>query len=156
MNFSLSKILFLPFFHQPASNYNTIYTTLLCALENAKRYGHDVRVIIFDQPLYAKAREIVSAAPEKSDWSKVVIKLGGFHLLMSFFEAIGYIMQGSGIKEVLSLIYAPNSLDKMLNSHAYARAIRAHTLLHLTLSTIISKEFIINDNMNLHLKKNYS
>jgi len=74
---------------------------------------------------------------------------------MSFFGAIDYIMQGSGIKEVLSLIYAPNSLDKMLNGYAYARAIRAHTLLHLTLSTIISKELVIDDDMNVHLKKNY-
>jgi len=153
MHFFLSKILFLPFVHQPASNYNTIYTTLLCALENAKNYGHDVCVITFDQPLYAKSREIVSAAPEKSDLSKIVIRLGGFHLLISFFGAIGYIMQGSGIKEVLSLIYAPNSLDKMLNGHAYARAVRAHTLLHLTLSTIISKELVIDDEMNDYLKK---
>lgn len=45
--FSESRILFLPFIHQPASNYNTIYTTLLCALENAKRYGHDYCVITF-------------------------------------------------------------------------------------------------------------
>jgi len=96
MNFSLSKILFLPFVHQPASNYNTTYTTLLCALEKVKRYGYDVCVITFDQPLYAKAREIVSAAPEKSDLSKIVIRLGGFNLLISFFGVIGYIMQGSG------------------------------------------------------------
>jgi hypothetical protein len=34
-DFSKSEISFLPFIHQPASNYNTIYTTLLCALENA-------------------------------------------------------------------------------------------------------------------------
>lgn len=41
----------------------------------------------------------------------------------------------------------------MLNGHAYARAVRAHTLLHLTLSTIISKELVIDDEMNEHLKK---
>lgn len=96
-------------------------------MENAKRNGHDVCVITFGQPLYSKAREKVSAATEKSDLSKILIRLGGFHLLMSFFGAIGYIVQGSGIKEVLSLIYASNSLDKMLNGHAYARAIKAHT-----------------------------
>ncbi|GBM34399.1 hypothetical protein AVEN_124091-1 [Araneus ventricosus] len=111
-SFSISRILFLPFISQPASVYNTIYTTLLCALENAKRYGHDVCIVTFDQPLYIKAREIVAAAPGRSDLSKIVIRLGGFHLLSSFFGAIGYIMQGSGIKEVLSLIYATNSLDK--------------------------------------------
>lgn len=70
---------------------------------------------------------------------------------MSFFGAIGYIMQGSGIKEVLSPIYAPNSLGKMLNGHAYVRAVRAHTRLHLTLATIISKELVIDSEMDENL-----
>ncbi|GBM19601.1 hypothetical protein AVEN_107281-1 [Araneus ventricosus] len=152
MDFSISRILFLPFIPQPASDYNTIYTTLLCALENAKRYGHDVCIVTFDQPLYTKAREIVAAAPEGFDLSKIVIRLAGFHLLRSFLGAIGYIMKGSGIREVLSLIYAPNSLNKMLTGHAYARAVRAHTLLHLTLATIISKELVIDDDMDANLQ----
>ncbi|GBM29013.1 hypothetical protein AVEN_66417-1 [Araneus ventricosus] len=153
MEFSISRILFLPFIPQPASVYNTIYTTLICALETAKRYGHDVCIVTFDQPLYTKAQEIVAVAPEGSDLAKIVIRLGGFHLLNSFFGAIGYIMQESGIKEVLSLIYAPNSLDKMLTGHAYSdRAVRTHTLLHLTLATIISKELVIDDDMDANLQ----
>lgn len=70
---------------------------------------------------------------------------------MSFFGAIGYIMQGSGLKEVLSEIYAPKSLKKMLNGHAYARALRAHTLLQLTLALTILKELAIDDGMNADL-----
>ncbi|GBM71138.1 hypothetical protein AVEN_2756-1 [Araneus ventricosus] len=119
MEFLISRILFLPFIPQPASDYNTIYTTLICALGNEKRYGHDACIVTFDQPLYTEAREIVAAAPEGSDLSKIVIRLGGFHLLSSFSGAFGYIMQGSGIKEMLSIIYAPNSLDKMLTSNAH-------------------------------------
>lgn len=153
IEFSRSKISFLPFVHQPASNYNTIYTTLLCALENAKRYNHKV-CITFDQPLYAKAREIVSAAPEGSELPKIIVRLGGFHLLMSFFGAIGYIMQGSGLKEVLAEIYAPKSLEKMLDGHAYARAVRAHTLLQLTLSLRILKE-LANDVVVYFTGSNY-
>ncbi|GBO34416.1 Sodium-dependent multivitamin transporter [Araneus ventricosus] len=98
------------------------------------------------------AREIVAAAPEGSDLSKIVIRLEGFHLLSSFFGAFGYIMQESGIKRALSLIYAPNSLDKMLTGHAYARAVRADTLRHLTLATIISKELVIDDDMDANLQ----
>ncbi|GBO24555.1 hypothetical protein AVEN_40581-1 [Araneus ventricosus] len=101
-------------------------------------------IVTFDQPFCTEAREIVAATPEGSDLSKIVLTLAGFHLLSSLFGAIGYIMQVSGIKEVLSLIYAPNSLDKMLTGHAYARAVRSHTLLHLTLATIISKELVVD------------
>jgi len=122
--------LFLPFIYQVASNYNTIYTTLKYALDNRKRYGHAC-IVTFDQPLYIKAREIVAASPNTSELSKIVVRLGGFHLLMSFLGSIGYIMDGSDLKEVLSVIYARHSTEKILNGHAYARAIRAHTLLHL-------------------------
>ncbi|GBP40851.1 Putative nuclease HARBI1 [Eumeta japonica] len=104
-----------------------------------------------ETPLYAKAREIVSAAPEGSEVSKIIVRLGGFHLLMSFLGAIGHIMQSSGIKEVLAEIYAVKSLEKMLNGHAYARAIRAHTLLQLTLAIIILKEVEIDDIMDAEL-----
>ncbi|KYN02784.1 hypothetical protein ALC62_06362 [Cyphomyrmex costatus] len=53
-------------------------------------------------------------------------------------------MAGSGLKELLMTIYAPNSLDKMLKGHAYARALRAHILTHLVLSKIVFQniEFI--------------
>lgn len=34
---------------------------------------------------------------------------------MSFLGYIGYIMDESGIKEALSTIYAPNSVDKVLD-----------------------------------------
>ncbi|GBM52908.1 hypothetical protein AVEN_197214-1 [Araneus ventricosus] len=49
-------------------------------------------------------------------------------------------------------IYAPNSLDKILAGHAYASAVRAHTLLHLNLATIISKELVIEDDMDGNLQ----
>lgn len=120
-------------------------------MENAKRYGHDVCVITFDQPLYAKARKIVSAAPDRSELSKIIVRLGGFHLLMSFFGTIGYIMQGSGIKEILSLIYAPKSLQKLLNGYAYAKAVGAHKLLQLTFATIICKDLVLYDIMDANL-----
>ena len=86
INYSKSQITFLPFIHQPATNYNTVYTTLLCALENAKRYGHTLCIVTFDQPLYAKAREIVAAAPDGSEVSKIIIKLEDFICSCLFSE----------------------------------------------------------------------
>lgn len=106
---------------------DTIYTTLQCAINTAKKHEQRTCLITFDQPLYIKAREIVAASDASSDLSRVVVKLGGFHMLMSFIGCIGYIMNGSGIKEALSTIYASNSVDKMLDGPAFARSIRGHT-----------------------------
>lgn len=150
--FSTSRILFLPFIHYPASNLNTIYTTLNCVLNNMKSYGHETCVVTFDQPLFIKAREIVAASKPDSELSKVIIRLGGFHLLISFLGSIGYIMAGSGLKEALSVIYAPNSVDKILNGHAYSRAVRGHILLHLALSNIVAEYTQIDDSTDEYLR----
>ncbi|CAH1106781.1 unnamed protein product [Psylliodes chrysocephalus] len=55
------------------------------------------------------------------------------------------------MKEVLAEIYTLKSLEKMLNGHAYARAVRAHILLQLALAIIILKEVDINDIMDADL-----
>lgn len=142
-NFSTSQVMFLPFIDHPASNLNTIYTTLHQALDIAKSHGQNTCVITFDHPLYYKAREMVAASEANSNLCKVVVKLGGFHMLMSFLGSIGYIMDGSGLKEALGKIYAKNSIDKMLSGHANSRSIRGHTLLRLALSMIIFEDMKI-------------
>lgn len=135
----------MPFINHPASDYSTLYTTLNYIIDDGNKYGHSFIIVTFDQPLYLKAKEIVTAAEKNSSISKVIVRLGGFHLLMSFMGSIGYIMGGSGLKEVLSVIYAPNSVDHMLSGHAYSRAIRGHTLLQLALAHIIFKELSLHD-----------
>ena len=44
---------------------------------------------------------------------KIVLLLGGFHTEMSMLGAIGVIMGGSGLKEILAQVYAEGSADKM-------------------------------------------
>ncbi|GFY64055.1 hypothetical protein TNIN_144821 [Trichonephila inaurata madagascariensis] len=60
---------------------------------------------------------------------------------MSYMGSIGYIMTGSGIKEVLSTIYAENTIGHIntlaTSGRVYARAVRGHTLLQQALSKLI-------------------
>ncbi|KYN28693.1 hypothetical protein ALC57_01883 [Trachymyrmex cornetzi] len=94
--------------------------------------------VTMDQPLYIKSRDIV-AATNLSDTTQVVVRLG-FHTILSFLGCVGYIMANSGIKEALSTIYAEKTVDTILSGHAYARAVRAHTLLEVALYTLIFKQ----------------
>ncbi|KAF0716418.1 SWIM-type domain-containing protein [Aphis craccivora] len=151
--FSTSRILFLPFIHHPASNLNTIYTTLNSIHDNMKFHGHEACVVTFDQPLFIKAREIVAASEPGSELSKIIIRLGVFQLIMSFLGSIGYLMAGSGLKEVLSVVYAPNSVDKMLDGHVYARAVRGHILLHLALSKFVAQDMEIDDHTDDYIQR---
>lgn len=126
-----------PFINAPPSNYDTIYTALLCAAEKTKLLHQVTCLVTFDQPLYLKARDIISSRYGDPELSNVVIRLGGFHLLMSFMGSIGYIMRGSGLTELFNTVYAMNSIEKIMTGHAYSRAVRAHILAHRTLAKIV-------------------
>ncbi|KAL6438744.1 hypothetical protein ACFW04_004618 [Cataglyphis niger] len=64
---------------------------------------------------------------------------------MSYLGSIGYIMAGSGLNDVLSIIFVPKFVDKILWGHAYSRAVRAHTLVQVGLSQIILKEITFDE-----------
>ena len=98
-SFTRSNVLMLPFINSQPSDYNTILTSLLIASDKCKSHNQKTCFVTFDQPLYVKARDIVQSGQEP-DLNNVVVRLGGFHLLMSFMEAIGTIMNGNGLKPV--------------------------------------------------------
>ena len=50
---------------------------------------------------------------------------------MSFLGAVGSIMDGSGLKEMLTQVYAEGSVAKMLSGKAVAWAVRSHLLIIL-------------------------
>ena len=54
---------------------------------------------------------IIMSEPLDSDLRKIVLRLGGFHTDMSFLGCIGSLMAGSGLKEILEMIYAPIQLS---------------------------------------------
>ncbi|XP_031335335.1 uncharacterized protein LOC116165167 isoform X2 [Photinus pyralis] len=126
-----------PFINSPPSDYNTIYTALLSSVEKSKSLNQQSTIVTFDQPLYLKAREVIASRQGDPELQHVILRLGGFHLLMSFMGAVGFIMEGSGLSELFNLIYAAVSTEKLLTGHAYARAVRAHMLAHRTLASII-------------------
>lgn len=96
--------------------------------------------ITFDQPLWLKTRSLVD---ENMD---VFVRLGGFHLLMSFLGAIGFIMSGSDLEEMCETVYAPESVKKMVSGHAFARALRAHILTLSALGIHIIKDLCPTQN----------
>ena len=65
------------------------------------------------------------------------MRLGGFHTLMSFLGSIGFVMEGSGLKEAFNQIFAENSAEKALIGHVFSRAVRGHSLIQIALANII-------------------
>lgn len=106
------------FINAPPRDYSTLYTALDNAARIVLKEGMKTCIITFDCPLCIKARDIVESTV--FDEVQMVVRLGGFHLLMSYLGFIGKMMESSGIKDTLSLIYAEGSVDKILNGHSYA------------------------------------
>lgn len=142
LDYSRSKITFLPFVNAPASNYDTIYTVAIYSSKKAQARGQKHVPVSFDQPLYFKFREILASCPELSN---LIPRIGGFHLSMSYMGGIGFTMDGSGLQEALCELYAENSVDKIIKGHAYARSVRAHILIQLALSQHILSSFEMDD-----------
>ena len=90
-----------------------IYSTLKFVCVQTKRLGV-TPILTFDQPLWWKAILIVSMEPQSSDLLEIVFRLGGLHMEMSFLGCIGHLMAGSGLIELLEVIYASNVVDNML------------------------------------------
>ncbi|CAC5415899.1 unnamed protein product [Mytilus coruscus] len=83
---------------------------------------------------------IIDNEPKESDLKSIFLRLGGFHLEMSFLGSIGNIMSGSGLADLMETVYAPNAVSYMLTGKAVARAVRGHFLIYNALTSLLMCE----------------
>lgn len=136
-----ASIMFLPMIDLNPGDMDCINSTLHFVCQHAQRYGV-TPILTFDQPLWWKALTIVQSEPVDSKLRSIVLRLGGFHTLMSFLGCIGHLMSGTGLKELLEVAYASNTTTHMMSGKAVSRAIRGHLLVDAALNTqLASKAF---------------
>lgn len=148
--YETSTIQILPFIDLDPTKPDTIYSALSFAQDQLEtevkrrvNSGLDigskklVGFATFDQPLYCKADDIVEASPEID---RVIVRLGGFHLAMSYMGAVAFALRGSGIEPLWETVYAPKTVEHMLSGHAYARALRAHFLTAAAVTKLMLEE----------------
>ena len=102
---------------------------------------HDTTpVLTFDQPLWWKAMTVINDEPKNSALHSIVLRLGGLHLQMSYLGSIGHLMCGSGLEEVIGLIYAENVVPHILSGKAISRALRAHNIVEAALYVLLCSD----------------
>ena len=89
------KTVMLPIIEMNPNDETCVRSVLLFAIKQSKKLNVKEPSITFDQPLWFKALEIITAKE-----LKIVPLLGGFHMLISFYGSIVTIMSGSGIEQV--------------------------------------------------------
>ena len=131
-----ASIVFLPMIDVDPGDLTCINSTLTFIADHASRYGV-TPIVTFDQPLWWKALTLIQDEPQGSKLKSIVLRLGGLHMEMSFLGCIGYLMSGSGIEDLLELVYAKNAITHMLSGKALARAVRGHFLVDAALNALL-------------------
>ena len=112
------QVLIHPFIDLNPNDDTCIYSTLLYINEQSQKLGQQSASVTFDQPLWRKAVEIIKA----KNLTRVVCRLGGFHLLMSACGSICTIMKGSGLEEAMGEVYGANTVTHISTGKAIARS----------------------------------
>eukprot|EP00794_Sanderia_malayensis_P017156 gene17156-18878_t len=127
-----SSISFLPMIDMSASDITCINSTLCFIYNHAQEH-------VIQNPIitWFKAFTLINTESDDSKLRHIIPRLGSFHTLMSFLSSIGHLMAGSGLKELLELIYAPNAVEHMLSGKAVARALRGHLIVDASLNALL-------------------
>ena len=68
----------------------------------------------------------------------IIVRLGGFHTEMSFLGSIGRLVSWTGLKELVELVYAPNTVTHMLSGKAVSRSVRGFMLVDIALHCLMT------------------
>ena len=132
-----SSVMFLPMIDMDPGDLTCIHSTLHFIHDHAACY-QVTPIITFYQPLWWKVMTIIENEAHGSRLKCIILRLGGFHVLMSFLGTIRHLMPGCGLEEILELVYAPNTVPKILCGKAIAMAIRGHFLVDGALNTLLA------------------
>ena len=133
-----------------------INTALLRCIQLEKpNYG----VNTFDVPIWLKTVDLIL-----SQRMPIIPRLGGFHSLKSYLEIFDVIFAGSGLHDIMKLIYESElAAESILNGNSHDKAIRAHFLIDAVIfqhvipaSTFTDNELSLMRTIILDCSKNHA
>lgn len=104
----------------PPLDYDTFYTAIFMADKEAENVGLTIVFVTFDLPLYMKAADITTSLCFFSIFFEKSARLRGFHVVMSFWGPIDYIMADSGSQELLNIVNAENKVVMFMDVQSEA------------------------------------
>ena len=73
-------------------------------------------------PYIKEISKICESSAIKAESFDVILILGGLHTMMSYVGSIGTLMDGSGLKECFETEFGSNTVPKIMEGKAIARA----------------------------------
>ena len=131
----------MPVINESPGDLATVYTILKNAtdtvdiLEYKSGFPEIERpsvAITFDLAVYAKAVEVCNTPRIKDSLDRILLRMGGSHVSMTFIAVIGRRYASAGLRDVLieADILACGSVDQVLNGRHYNRAIYSLKLMY--------------------------
>jgi hypothetical protein len=93
-----SRIGYLPVIDASPTKFSTIHAILKRCTEIADKLQLRFATLVFDEAIYSKVQQI--RWPWKNDvfYNRFVVRLGEFHVIMSFLSSVARIFQDGGLK----------------------------------------------------------
>ena len=119
----------LPILKAPVDDNDTLTTLINRFMAISDQMGQKPTIIIVDQPLYSRGKELVWANPM---FEGVIFLMGGFHICFNFLKRFGQHMDRVGLDDIKTDagVYVANTTHTMLDSKRYYRACIRSSLVH--------------------------
>lgn len=118
-------IIYTPFLDMIPSEPDTMKTAMVEAMCLTSLTGQDFTIFTNDLQLYQVSVNVIWVDQEK--FSKLIPRLGKMHMIMSSVGAVGTLMAGSGLEDLLKLAFA--GVPKLLSSKKFPQNIKAMRIL---------------------------
>ena len=151
-----TQIDFLPVIEGDPNDHRTIFTTLKECLQLSKEpsispSGSRLSISSSKQVFQLFQGKINAILSVKSAHHHLYTscRLGSFHLLKSYLESMGNIMDDSGLLELIQHIYpGSTTAHHILNGGCFDKAIRAHLLIDAALYQHVMKNVFIDEELS--------
>lgn len=124
----MQKVEYLPQINSSPTSYSVVRETLIQASKIAVECHQAEIICTYDLAIAKMAKQIQVSESPSPRFDHIFINLGGFHLQLAFFKAVGKYIDGSGIAEILisSEVLAEGSINSFLEGKHFNRCKRIH------------------------------
>ena len=128
-NFPITQCAFTPILPYPATEFDTIFTTMINFQDVLQQRGKESGPLWSDEGVYRIAKEIQLLHGEK--FKNIFLGIGGFHLEKVVIGCLGAYLECSGIHHLLveEKVFGPAVVNSVMSGGNYVRGKRGMSLI---------------------------
>ena len=142
----LTTIDYYPVINHSITEYKTVQEVLRYSEEGTREVGQEYTITTFDLGVCMKAYLIVWNNPYR--YSKHIIPLGTFHLVIAYFKMAGKKMAASGLEDILleAGLMSCGSIKGVMSGKSYGRSVHCHKILLECIERLLFEQFMLSRN----------